>query len=74
MKPPALAQAIVAAAAPASDYEIIAGDLHEEYLRLVDTHAWSESRKPLVLDANIALNTIVALVFAIEAIGRLAGT
>jgi hypothetical protein len=34
MRPPALAQALVAAAAPASDYEIVAGDLHEEYLRI----------------------------------------
>jgi hypothetical protein len=35
MRPPILARALVAAAAPASDYEIIAGDLHEEYLRIV---------------------------------------
>jgi len=34
MRPPALAQALVAAAAPSSDYEIVAGDLHEEYLRI----------------------------------------
>lgn len=35
MSPPALAQALVAAVAPMNDYEIIAGDLHEEYLRIV---------------------------------------
>jgi len=35
MRPPFLAQALVAAAAPASDYEIVAGDLHEEYLRIM---------------------------------------
>ncbi len=35
MRPPALAQALVAAAAPEGDYEIVAGDLHEEYLRIV---------------------------------------
>jgi hypothetical protein len=34
MRPPALAQALVAVIAPASDYEIVAGDLHEEYLRI----------------------------------------
>lgn len=34
MRPPGLAQALVAATAPSSDYEIIAGDLHEEYLRI----------------------------------------
>lgn len=37
MRPPSLAQALVAAAAPASDYEIVAGDLHEEYLHLIYT-------------------------------------
>jgi hypothetical protein len=35
MRPPAFAQALVAAAAPSGDYEIIAGDLHEEYLRVL---------------------------------------
>ena len=35
MTPPALAQALVAAVAPASDYEIVAGDLHEEYVRIL---------------------------------------
>jgi hypothetical protein len=34
MRPPVLAQALVAAIAPASDYEIVAGDLHEEYLHI----------------------------------------
>lgn len=33
MRPPALAEALVAATAPRNDYESIAGDLHEEYLR-----------------------------------------
>jgi len=36
MRPPALAQALVAAAAPTSDYEMVAGDLHEEYLRVLN--------------------------------------
>src|SRR5580700_9661538 len=36
MRPPALAQALVAAAAPESDYEIVAGDLHEEYVRIMN--------------------------------------
>ncbi len=35
VRPPALAQALIAAAAPSSEYEIVAGDLHEEYLRIV---------------------------------------
>lgn len=35
MTPPALAQALLAAAAPANDYEVVAGDLHEEYLRIL---------------------------------------
>lgn len=34
MRPPALAHALVVAVAPSSDYEIVAGDLHEEYLRI----------------------------------------
>jgi len=38
MTPPALAQALLAAAAPASDYESIAGDLHEEHARIVSLH------------------------------------
>jgi hypothetical protein len=33
MRPPIVAEALVAAIAPPSDYESIAGDLHEEYLR-----------------------------------------
>ena len=33
MKPPIFAEALVAAVAPPNDYESIAGDLHEEYLR-----------------------------------------
>jgi hypothetical protein len=35
MKPPALAQALLAAVASTDDFEIVAGDLHEEYVRLV---------------------------------------
>lgn len=35
MNPPALAQAILAATAPAHDYDSVAGDLHEEYLRML---------------------------------------
>jgi len=34
LRPPSLAQALIAAAAPSNDYEIVAGDLHEEYLRI----------------------------------------
>jgi hypothetical protein len=34
MRPPVLAEAFVAAVAPSSDYEIVAGDLHEEYVRI----------------------------------------
>lgn len=34
MRPPTLAQALLAAVAPAGDYEIVAGDLDEEYLRI----------------------------------------
>ena len=37
MKPPVVAQGILAAAAPTSEYQIIAGDLHEEYLRVVSS-------------------------------------
>lgn len=33
MRPPVLAEALVAAAAPQTDYQILLGDLHEEYLR-----------------------------------------
>jgi hypothetical protein len=33
MRPPVVAEALVAAVAPLNDYESIAGDLHEEYLR-----------------------------------------
>lgn len=33
MRPPVVAAALVAAVAPPNDYESIAGDLHEEYLR-----------------------------------------
>lgn len=33
MRPPLVAEALVAAVAPLNDYESIAGDLHEEYLR-----------------------------------------
>jgi hypothetical protein len=34
MRPPVLAEAFVAAAAPSHDCEIVAGDLHEEYVRI----------------------------------------
>lgn len=34
MRPPVLAEALVAAVANSSDYEIVAGDLHEEYVRI----------------------------------------
>ena len=37
MRPPTVAQALVAAVAPATDYEVIAGDLHEEYVRILTT-------------------------------------
>jgi hypothetical protein len=35
MSPPVVAEALLAATSPPSDYESIAGDLHEEYLRRV---------------------------------------
>lgn len=35
MRPPLLAEALVAATAPASDYAAVAGDLHEDYVRIV---------------------------------------
>lgn len=38
MTPPIIAHALIAAAAPPSDYDVIAGDLHEEYLRRVQAH------------------------------------
>ena len=34
MRPPAFAQALLSAVAPSHDYEIVAGDLHEEYLSI----------------------------------------
>lgn len=34
MRPPVLAEALVAAASPSRDYETIAGDLYEEYCRI----------------------------------------
>jgi hypothetical protein len=37
MTPPTLAHALVAAAAPEHDYEIVAGDLHEEYFRIANS-------------------------------------
>jgi hypothetical protein len=39
MRPPVLAQALVAAIAPQNDYESVAGDLHEEYLRYARVHS-----------------------------------
>jgi hypothetical protein len=35
MRPPVVAEALIAAIAPPNDYESVAGDLHEEYLRYV---------------------------------------
>ena len=35
MRPPAFAEALLAAVAPTNDYEVVAGDLHEEYLRIL---------------------------------------
>lgn len=35
MTPPVIAQALLAAAAPPADYDSVAGDLHEEYVRRV---------------------------------------
>ncbi len=35
MRPPTFAQALLAAVAPTHDYEIVAGDLHEEYLGIL---------------------------------------
>lgn len=35
LNPPPVAHALIAATAPPGDYEVIAGDLHEEYARLV---------------------------------------
>lgn len=38
MTPPVIAQALLAAAAPPGEYDSVAGDLHEEYLRRVGIH------------------------------------
>lgn len=38
MRPPVLAQALIAAAAPSGEYDVVAGDLHEEYLHLARRH------------------------------------
>jgi hypothetical protein len=55
MRPPALAEALVAAAAPSRDYEMIAGDLYEEYRRIVSLRGrsaancwyWTETLRSL---------------------------
>ncbi len=45
MRPPALAQALVAAAAPSGDYEIVAGDLQEEYLRILHSRGAKDATR-----------------------------
>ena len=45
MKPPALAQALVAAAAPCADYEVVAGDLHDEYLRILHSRGAKDAKR-----------------------------
>lgn len=45
MRPPALAQALIAAAAPSGDYEIVAGDLHEEYLRILHSRGAKDATR-----------------------------
>jgi len=45
MRPPALAEALVAAAAPSRDYEMIAGDLFEEYRRIVSVRGSSAANR-----------------------------
>jgi hypothetical protein len=55
VRPPLLAEALVAAAAPASDYAAVAGDLHEEYVRIVSVQGpkaanrwyWSQTLRSL---------------------------
>ena len=37
MRPPAFAQALLSAVAPSHDHEIVAGDLHEEYLSIASS-------------------------------------
>lgn len=41
MRPPALAEALVAAASPSRDYDVIAGDLYEEYCRIASLNGSS---------------------------------
>jgi hypothetical protein len=45
MRPPALAEALVAAAAPSRDYEMIAGDLYEEYRRIASLRGRSAANR-----------------------------
>jgi hypothetical protein len=45
MRPPVLAEAIVSAAAPSRDYEMIAGDLYEEYRRIASLRGHSAANR-----------------------------
>lgn len=45
MRPPFLAETLVAAAVPQADYESIAGDLHEEYLRRANASNVTEANR-----------------------------
>jgi hypothetical protein len=45
MRPPALAEALLAAVAPSGEYDIVAGDLHEEYLRITSLRGQSAANR-----------------------------
>lgn len=45
MRPPVFAETLVAACAPQADYESIAGDLHEEYLRRAHARNVTEANR-----------------------------
>ncbi|MGA7354245.1 MAG: hypothetical protein WA431_04595 [Candidatus Cybelea sp.] len=74
MKPPVVAEALVAAAAPPNDYESIAGDLHEEYLRYARLSSRSAANRwywsQVLLSIPWMLSYSRARRSALHAIGR----
>lgn len=78
LTPPLIAQALVAAAAPPDDYESIAGDLHEEYMRRVarrgvaDANRWYWSQALASIPPLLSYSRVQRSVWNVLAIAGIA--
>jgi hypothetical protein len=73
MTPPTLAQALLAAAAPSREFEIVAGDLYEEYLRIASQRGQSAANRWYWAQTLLSLPSLLSYSRSYRSVPRVIG-